>query len=862
MNRTKTTSLVAVAILAGTACSGRDLYENDFAARSSFRAMPGSQWYSSAYSTALPAPLAYRFTQTTTNMTPLSAYGDLSKMQDGWIMAVGPDKRRYVDFWVRTLEGSDNPCACASNMKAYYNQYGSGMILQPLYNSFTNGYLRVSADFKAPAKLGTASDENMRVSLLRESANPPRTYSLGPSATTFGIMEGCTTLRATGASGWGYSARIPDSGNVDKTHWFRLVLDADLGNRTYVLAAYDMGTQQPTLETATPNTPYGVADNGHLAASSDNPISAIAFYTVSATYKSTASDGTVTATNCPAVDNLRVWWRADAGSFDESSLCYENDFLTRRVRTLAPGTITAGYASSLVETNAETYVFAEGYATSVQNDTSNLAPYTSAKTTGRDDWLQVQYGRHLGKVYATGRAGGNVLALILSPGYDNYYARINHPIGTAIDTQYVKVECDVRTQSDWANYGNSSWVAFLGLYGDNAFSSYAARFGFTTDAWANRGKFFPYYRTANGTVKDTSTELKPSTWYRLKVVCNRTTGKLSYEIYELGSDSGTFDRAVPATSVYSIDNVDFDGTKVLTHYAFEAYDIGNTFATAPLLDNVRIWKGTDGTNWNLVYQNDFNRRVRYGLHTVQEAKLLPDDINRVGLDGWIRRGAGAGDMYVRNASNPYATIESEGGFAHAVQTFSRPEKSGKIVVRADIRPPSRMTDKADYPGCVYVGGDTYAQGEIGTQTGLQAFTDAAFGCFGFARSGAIQKMDFYNHATLFAKDGNGEHLDAVDVDLTAWYRFVAKLDLDAKTWCLDVYRQGTSQPTADSADGTLVKSFENLVFAYDDPSGFSALGIAGGGTTGDKPLEADKGSVLFDNLKVTGSEAAFFMFVR
>ena len=498
----------------------------------------------------------------------------------------------------------------------------------------------------------------------------------------------------------------------------------------------------------------------------------------------------------------------------------------------------------------------------VQNDTSNLAPYTAGKTTGRDDWLHVKDGRHLGKVYATGQAGGNVLALILSPGYNNYYARINHPVGTAIDSQYVKAECDVRTMSQWVNFGNGYWFAYLGLNGDDGFSSYAARFGFTTDAWANRGKFFPYYRTAGGAVKDTSVELKPSTWYRIRVVGNRSTGKLSYDVYELGSDSGTFDRAVPASPVYSIANVDFDGSKVITHYSFEGYDLGSTYAEAPLMDNVRIWKGTDGSNWDLVYQNDFNRRVRYGLHTVQEAKLLPDDINRVGLDGWIRRGAGAGDMYVRNASNPYATIESEGGFAHAVQTFSKPEKTGKIVVRADIRPPSRMTDKADYPGCIYVGGDKYAQGEIGTQAGLQTFTDAAFACFGFARSGAIQKMDFYNHATLFARDGNGEQLDSVDVDLANWYRFVAKFDLGAKTWRLDVYRQGTAQPTSNSADGTLVKSFENLEFIYDDPSGFSAIGVAGGGTTGDKPLEADKGSVLFDNIKITGSEPATRIIVR
>ena len=850
-------TLVTTASLAGF---GKEIYSNDFATRSSHKDMPGSQWYEMTYATTCPAPLCYHYGNSLTTYTPMSAYKDLTKMQDGWTLAVGPETRRYVDFAIRKMDGSDNPCASAYNISGQDGQFGSGLAIQPLYNVFSNGRLRISADLKAPATLGSGSDANFRVMLLRDRANPPSTYTLGPAALSFGIMEDCHTLRAVGDSNWGYSTRIPDSGNVDKTHWWRFVIDCNLDANTYVLTVYDMGTTQPTLATPTPTTPYGTAANGHLISTATaGSITALGLQSVYATYRTVTSD--TTADLCPSYDNIRIWWRTDDGAFDASNLFYENDFATRRVRTLMTLGSTADYSSSLVPTNAETYVFGEGYATSVANDTSNLAPATSGKTTGRDDWLQISYSSsNCGKIYSSGEAGRNVLAAILKPSPSAYYARVNHPIGTTIDSAYVKVEYDLRTMKEWGNYGNGSWVAYLGLDDSNGFPG-NVRFGISTDTWPNRGKFFPYYKGSGTPLKVTSTSLTASSWYRFRIVANRSTGKLSLAMYALDSSSGSLNRAVPEDPVFTVDDVAFDGTKAITHYSFSGYDIGSTYALAPLLDNVRIWTGEDGSNWNLVYQNDFNKRVRYGQRTVEEAKMLAKDIDRVGLDGWIRRGAGTGDMYIRNAANPYVTVESESSFAHAVHTL-KPVKKGKITVRADIRPPSRMTDKADYPGCVYIGGDEYAQGQIGQQSSLRTFTDAAFGCFGFARSGSIEKMDFYNHAVLFAKGGAGEVLDTASADLTSWYRFVATFDLDAKTWRVDVYNQGTVQPTADSADGTLVKSFEDLTFVNDDPSGFSAIGIAGGGTTGDKPLEVDKRSVLFDNIKVTGDDFGMLMLLK
>lgn len=866
MNKRIKPLIVAQVALASLSGFGRDIYTNDFASRSSHRPMPGGQWYETPYAIATPSPLAYYFTDGVNSFTPMTAYGKLSDIQDGWVEQVGPATERGVEFFVRKMSGSDNPCACASSPKAKYNQYTAGQIVQSFYNSFRSGWMRLSVDLKCPTAIGKSSDEGIRVALVYDKSNP--SHTTGWSAPLHvGMIFGCKWLSALGYSDAGFR-HVTESENFDRTHWYRLVCDINLDitvpysdSKALKFAAYDMGTTQPTLLTPTPSTPIGTS-SGYMGYSyaANGGISGIALYSGRATYHTTGSDGTVTADNCPAYDNIRIWWRPDAGTFGDDELFYENDFSTRRVRTFAPVASHADYADVLVETNVETYVFAEGYSTSTQNGTSNLAPATSGKTTGRDDWLQISYASNYGKIYSSGEAGRNVLAAILTPSPSAYYARVNHPIGTTIDSAYVKVEYDLRTMKEWGNYGNGSWVAYLGLDDSNAFPG-LVRCGVGTDSWANRGKFFPYYKGSGTAVKDTSTSLSASSWYRLRIVANRTTGKFSYSMYELGTTSGTFDRTVPEEPVFSVDDIDFDRTKAFTHYSFSGYDLGSTYALAPLLDNVRIWKGEDGSNWNLVYQNDFNKRVRYGVQTVQEAKVLAEDVNRVGMDGWIRRGAGTGDMYLRNAANPYVTIESETSFAHAVHTL-KPTKKGKITVRADIRPPSRMTDAADYPGCVYVGGDEYAQGEIGQQEGLRTFTDAALGCFGFARSGAIERTFFYTHAVLFAKGGAGEVLDTANVDLTNWYRFVATFDLDAKTWRVDVYKQGTAQPTADSADGTLVKSFEDLTFVNDDPSGFSAIGIAGGGTTGDSPLEVDKRSVLFDNIKITGDDFGMLMLLK
>lgn len=856
-------TLVTTASLAGF---GKEIYSNDFATRSSHKGMPGPQWYVTSYSTDVPGPIAYRFTQNVNTFTPLSAYENLEKIQDGWTMQVGVENRENVNFSTRTIADDDNPCVCASNIKTQYNQYNAATVIQPFYNFFSSGILRAQVDMKFPQGVGKTSSQEVRLAIVCDGGSPSYTTSTGPNAMSFGMIAAQNAamggdqiaIRGAGSSNWGYCNPLPAAADIDKTHWYRIVADLNLGNNTFTLTAYDMGTVQPSLSTPTPTSAIGTSTNGH---SNPGTVSALGLRVSNTTYKSMSAEGVVTPTQCPAWDNIRLWWRPTAGSFDDSNLFYENDFKTRRVRTLAQGSKSATYSDALETTDAERFVYAPGLPIDTPNASQNLE---SKSYAGHDDWRRRNDCNSYANLVQVSSAARNVLALVRAPSDDNSYVQVKHPLGRTISEDYIKVEFDMRSPNPWEQVLATSYdFQYFALETASAVSS--SDFGATVRLGMSGStgyyKLEPYYRGSAGVVKDTSTSLTLQNWYRARAVLNRTVGTFDYELYDLGSASGALDRTVPETPVYTIRNVAFNKDAAFTHISFSSYNVGKTWAKAALFDNVRIWTGSDDANWSLIYQNDFNERIRYGVQTVQEAKLLAKDVNRIGLDGWIRRGAGVGDMYLRNAANPYITVESESSFAHAVHTL-KPVKKGKVVVRADIRPPSRMTADADYPGCVYVGGDEYAQGEIGTQSGLRTFTDAAFGCFGFVRSGEVERLDFYTHARLFVKGGGGEVVDTVNATLTDWYRFVATFDLDAKTWRVDVYDQGTAQPVAGDEDGTLVKSFENLTFVNDDPSGFSAIGIAGGGTAGDKPLEADKRSVLFDNVNVTCDDFGLMFLVK
>lgn len=72
---------------------------------------------------------------------------------------------------------------------------------------------------------------------------------------TFGDIYTNSTIVAYRGDLAGGGAMESAAAAVDSTHWYRFVTRSELSRNTYDLAVYDMGATQPTLATATPDTP-------------------------------------------------------------------------------------------------------------------------------------------------------------------------------------------------------------------------------------------------------------------------------------------------------------------------------------------------------------------------------------------------------------------------------------------------------------------------------------------------------------------------------------------------------------------------------------------------------------------------------
>ncbi len=72
---------------------------------------------------------------------------------------------------------------------------------------------------------------------------------------TFGGIYTNSTIVAYRGDLAGGGAMESAAAAVDSTHWYRFVTRSELSKSTYDMAVYDMGAAQPTLATATPDTP-------------------------------------------------------------------------------------------------------------------------------------------------------------------------------------------------------------------------------------------------------------------------------------------------------------------------------------------------------------------------------------------------------------------------------------------------------------------------------------------------------------------------------------------------------------------------------------------------------------------------------
>lgn len=877
--------------------SAEVIYQNDFSMRTSANSIPRGTWLTKHY--AYPAPLCYSY-GTSSSFTPSAPYSNLERVQDGWFRIVGnPENSSKINFWTRLPEGGVNPVAAISNQSDQRAQDQVAMVVHPLANEFSNGVLRVSVDMRPPDEWKNAAYFRL-MPVFRDKLSAAST-SYAPYALAFGLQnqgskaEPLLNISVVGSNGsWDNPAtksNTATNGPVEVGHWYRLVAELNLDKSTYCFWAYDMGTNQPELTTPTPSRPFGnyfvsgydpISGLTHgdkylyRSVALNGPVCGLALRMENAANYSISTDKTLVINNAPQVDNLSVGWKAPGE--DGFASCYENDFAIRRYRTLSGGTAAFDCANALTVPEADVFSYGVSVAKGASNDelvkpVLCRAMVSDATEPGRDGWVMT--GKSLSSgfynaIVSTGESGGRVLAFVKASADKEAspYVKLAHAVGRKIGSGTVLAVCDIKTPSKWAGSSRSATLCLGadGLAQNDSTDSLGARCGIGgLSADASGINCYPYVYEAETKTKQ-DVPLASNTWYRVAVKVNLDAKTYDYAIYEMGQTAPSADAELPSVPTASYSGMTYKKSSV-SQFAVWAYSFGKSYNPALAFDNIRISTIANGET-NLVYSNTFTTRTRYGVSTVEEEGLLGDELNENvgGLDGWLRRGANDKGIYggrfaVRNVGDdPAVTFNDEFDIAYAQHDLGRAVKHGTLTFRVDMRPPQRSTSHSSMIGRMMVGGDEFAQGEVGTYAGangvtLRSFTEAMAGYFGFVRgTAAADALGYFTEFSLAANDGETKYVENGTIKDEArnnWYRFVAVFDLDARTWGLTVYNQGTSRPTLDAKNGDLVGALDGLSFKYADPMGLSAFAITAGGSAGSKSLEGDSMGLLIDNVQVT-----------
>ena len=342
------TAMVATCPFAGF---GKVVYENDFSTRTSANAIPTSSWCEIPYSVGILARNYNR--QWSSDNTP---YENPDETQDGWALANYGNPASTGDWmapaYVSTNTVQQVPEGDSRNQ--FFEMHGAGsknvgaiMATHPIGNDFTNGTVRFTADIRSPGAWVRPqnSDRQARVMPLYKSQMNALNWGNGVSGVApvqFGLQwrHDHNKTRPYLRSGKTDNTEEVQNNHVESVDcnmgrdWYRFVVDVNLDTRKFSYEIYNLGAGNPTLETPNGNA---IASGGNLwllnkLTPERGAISGIGIY-----IDMTKSDEN-SVTNSACFDNLTVSWKApDAADFQR---CYENDFTTRRSRTLCPsGTV-------------------------------------------------------------------------------------------------------------------------------------------------------------------------------------------------------------------------------------------------------------------------------------------------------------------------------------------------------------------------------------------------------------------------------------------------------------------------------------------------------------------------------------------
>ncbi|MBO4708956.1 MAG: hypothetical protein J5727_04170, partial [Kiritimatiellae bacterium] len=135
-------AVVAAAVATGATSSAFGVfYTNDFTTRGTSDQTPSDRWMEAAY---VPGALVRPVSSISSEGR--EPYNYATEYQDGWTMKTGYCRSEVL---FKVVDDSSNQGALANATKS--SPQSATIAMQPFYNEFTNGVLKISVDIRTPA---------------------------------------------------------------------------------------------------------------------------------------------------------------------------------------------------------------------------------------------------------------------------------------------------------------------------------------------------------------------------------------------------------------------------------------------------------------------------------------------------------------------------------------------------------------------------------------------------------------------------------------------------------------------------------------------------------------------------------------
>ncbi len=831
----------ATALAVATPSFGGVIYQNDFSTRISKRPVPTGDWQELAYHAG---PLARDYGGTWTDMgTP---YADGSQIQDGWALAnlAGTPSQNYV---------MAPACVASDGGNLFFMQQGQGatrtsLATHPIGNDFTNGTLRISVDMRAPAAWPANGAGARVMPLFKSQMNALNWGALYETPAAFGMIwrenkSATVPFLLTGwndessAKGWDLSETAMGQ------NWHRLVLVVNLDAQRIGCSVYNLGPAHPTPETT--GTPVASVEGPDYCfyrplTAARGAVSGIGIYT------SMTSASTDDAANSACFDNLLVEWKAPGTS--EFLPCYENDFATRRVRTICPaGTTSYAYAATTIHANDE-FTGYEARQLVPDSDTSlkNVRP----QPTGVDNWRRINDdGQGKAEIVDSPTRCLRMMKDL------NAFVCVSQPLGEEIASGKVRLSANVRLPDKWRNLSTRCSLIVLGTKSyastlhQNLSQGHVGQVGIGGTADTD---FRPRY--AEGGAQYGSATCTASSWYQLVQTADIDNQTYDYTLYAIVN--GT----IQTNPVFSVTGKPFANTvDSIGSFALMGYALGDNTTKAVLFNNLKVWKNVGTAQETLIYSNDFwTRRRRVDVARADVAPVI--DRADSGVDGWTRRNNGTAAAFIQSAANPALAFSGATSHAYVFHPFGKTVTTGTLCFRVDMRPAARWKWNSACGGMVLLGDDTFLQGNRDSSDSFSAHYSVRFGVVGAA--GSADACGLSQGSKPYARSGATDQTGSA-LDTSHWYRFRVSAPLEGGTYSVAVYDMGAGHPDPDTPTGALVRQFSGLAYCNGGPtagiSGFALAGFFVPGYSAWNPEDPD--ALLFDNVVVEKS-SSFVIIVR